>query len=228
MGAAALSGHDADADHDLGFDHGDSLDLQIDLDAGAAEGVAGSLEFDMDTDLAELPTAEFHAEHAADLLVVDHDHDGGLVEAGGDAVWMPVLSLRFWTYGSCFFGLTGSLLTWLELASTLATFGLSLGMGFGCGYAASWTFRQLRSATGAMPIGSKHYVGALGEVLVPVGVERTGKIRCTLRGQDIDLLALSAEEATLERGTRVLVVSYQDETATVVHAGRLLTHSDDD
>jgi hypothetical protein len=228
VAAAALSGHDADADHDLELEAGDPLDLHIDLDAGAAEGMAGSLEFDMDTDLAELSaTCDLAAEHAADILVVDPDSPGGALDVGGDAVWMPVLSLRFWTYGCCFFGLTGLLLSNLGLGTPSTVLGAALGMGFGCGYIASWIFRKLRSDPGVRAMGSQHYVGALGTVLVPVGVKRPGKIRCSLRGQDMDLLAISADQGDLDRGTRVLVVSYHDDTASVVHAGRLLSPHDD-
>lgn len=244
VGAAALSGHDADHDGDVDHDHAlehdaghfgdaDPLDLSIDLDSGAAEGFAGSLELDMESELAALPDAvEVDAEHAGDLILAEAggevDADQSLLATSGDAVWMPILSLRFWTYGSCFFGLTGLIIEKTALAGPMLTFGVAGGMGFSCGYTASWLFRKLRSDRGARAIGSRHYVGAIGTVLVTCGVEKTGKVRCSLRGRDFDLLARSIDKGDLGRGTRVLVAGFEDDTAQVVHAGRLLQHDDDD
>lgn len=233
VGAAALHGQDTEADHGAEGDHdlGDPLDLHIDVAAGAAEGAAGSLALDMDSELAALPDLSgLQAEHAADLLAPEAgETSGGFMEAGGaEAVWMPVLSLRFLTYGSCFFGLTGLVLGATGLAGPGLTLGLASGMGFACGYAASWLFRRLRSDRGARAMGSQHTVGVLGTVLVPVGTARPGKVRCRLRGQDFDLIATSMDKGDLDRGTRVLVVGFEDDAAQVVHAGRLLLDDGED
>ncbi|MCA9686726.1 MAG: hypothetical protein KC457_31460, partial [Myxococcales bacterium] len=188
-------------------------------------------------ELAALPDAvALEAEHAGDLILADAggDLDAGaeagtdLITTSGDAVWMPILSLRFWTYGSCFFGLTGLIIEKTALAGPMLTLGVASGMGFGCGYTASWLFRRLRSDRGARAIGSRHYVGAIGTVLVTCGTEKTGKVRCSLRGKDFDLLAVSIDQGDLARGTKVLVAGFEDDTAQVVHAGRLLQHDDDD
>jgi hypothetical protein len=237
FGADAVDDFDADAPDDFDaevkdFGAGDPLDLSIDLEAGAAEGFAGSLELDMESELAALPdSVDLDAEHAGDLILADAggDADAGtdLVTTSGDAVWLPILSLRFWTYGSCFFGMTGLIIEKTALAGPALTLGVASGMGFTCGYTASWLFRKLRSDRGARAIGSRHYVGAIGTVLVTCGTEKTGKIRCTLRGKDFDLLARSIDKGDLPRGVRVLVAGFEDDTAQVVHAGRLLQHDDD-
>lgn len=242
MGAAALGGGDGDADgdldHELGgdvdhefgadLDHdlalGDAADafsLDVDMETGVLEGAAGALELDLETDVADLgdlPAADVG--HAAELMLGADPVDA--VAPRREPVWLPLLSLRFWTYGSCFFGLSGGLLTTLTPGAPRLILGLALAMGLGCGYVASWTFRRLRRAPLITALGPRHFAGAIGTVLVPVGTDRPGKVRVRLRDQEHDLLARSAEDVDLPRGTRVLVIEYRDETARVVHAGRLL------
>lgn len=232
VAAAAFSGgddmdhdHDFDADHDFDVDHEFDADHDVGLalDAGPSEGIAGlleaGLEVDMDTDLADLPSEPLGIEHALELA---DGQDLDPPELAGDAAWVPLLSFRFWTYALCFFGLTGGLLTQLSPAHPTVVLALALFMGSTCGYTASWTLRRLRKVQGAETIGHTHYRGSVGKVLIPVGAGKTGKVRCTIRGQDHDLLATSDEAGVLTKGTEVLVLDFDGESADVVHAARLM------
>jgi membrane protein implicated in regulation of membrane protease activity len=211
VGSSVLAGgHDAGAD--VGADG-------LHLGSASPDEVAHTLHLDMDTELAHLPVGPA-ADHASEVV---HAGPGtaGHGAGGADAAWLPLSSVRFWTFGSCFFGMTGSLLTWLGAAGPAVTLALSVAMGAGCGSAASWAIRKLRQSEVSGHVGHDDYVGAIGTVVVPIAPGRTGKVRCTLKGLTEDLLARTDEKGDLAEGTKVLVVGFEDREARVVHAGRL-------
>ena len=87
------------------------------------------------------------ADHGAEI------HGGGDAGHGGDnaghgdgaqnqgLAWVSLFGLRFWSFGSMFFGITGLVLRaidWSALAPLVST-----GVGVGAGLVASATFRQM-------------------------------------------------------------------------------------
>ncbi|MDD9934335.1 MAG: NfeD family protein [Myxococcales bacterium] len=173
---------------------------------------------------------------AASMFGGDHDSDGGDIDvdadgdadggldhgiddgpAHGDVAGLAALflSLRFWSFFAAFFGLTGVVFEALELAGSMATLGLSLGMGMTCGLGAAYTIRALtRSEVGAVP-GAADYIGQTGRVLLPVGGEGPGKVRLELKGTTVDVLAVTDDDQPLAVGDTALVVEMQDTTASV-------------
>jgi membrane protein implicated in regulation of membrane protease activity len=127
------------------------------------------------------------------------------------------LSLRFWTFGALAFGLMGSLLHHLELASPVATATLSTATGFVSGAFAAWVFRVLARTATDSGGQSSDLVGQVGKVLVPLARGDRGKVRLRVRGQIVDYLATTDEEA-LEAGAKVLVEEVRGER---VHVGRV-------
>src|SRR5690242_10331405 len=118
-----------------------------------------------------------------------HGHVGGDghggVDAHGDQAgaadallgWMPVTSLRFWTFFAAFFGLTGTLLTtWVETAFVPAL-AMSIAAGYLSGLAMDRAMRVLRRTDADSSVGERDLVGAAVEVLVPVASGKTGKVR---------------------------------------------------
>jgi hypothetical protein len=155
-------------------------------------------------------------------------HDGGAHgHAGSDpaegahdtpGLWLPFLSLRFWTFAIAAFGLTGTLLTLGGfLPSTLVVALLSSGVGAGTGWGVAAAFRRLRSYSASSSVGLKDYVGASGRVLLPVGRASLGKVRLEIKDRTIDLPAVTEDgaEATFERGEEVMVTDFKDDHAVV-------------
>lgn len=139
----------------------------------------------------------------------DHDHDHG--HHGPDmagALWMPILSLRFWTFFCAFFGLTGTLLDGLGLAPLYAALGVSVGMGFLCGYTTSALIRALKTKqvdSGIDP--ERDYVGKSGDVLQDVAPGDPGLVRLHVKGVLVDVEALvDPDGPCLKRGEKVIVL----------------------
>jgi hypothetical protein len=192
-GSLLLGAMHADADHDA------HLEADGNVDAEAGDGADAHVDADSD--------AEAHAE-------AEH---GGDHEASADAagIWLPFMSLRFWVFTACFFGLCGTLLTVIGVG-TVVTAVVSIAVGLLCGTAAAFVVHRLSrlEATGDVPT-SKEFVGAVGTVLVEVDNDSRGKVRVSIREQQVDLVAETSDEAPLKAGQKVLVVDYKDGVAVV-------------
>lgn len=155
-------------------------------DAGAAQGAAQGLA------------------HAAD----NHGGAAGLFTA--------FLSLRFWMFFLAFFGLTGLVLDGMHLLadSTLALV-LSLAMGLLTGLATVYVLRGLAASETSTAASASDYVGKSGRVLVGFAAGQLGKLRLTLKGTTVDVLATSDEERPFAAGEEALVIQMNDTTAVV-------------
>jgi hypothetical protein len=150
----------------------------------------------------------------ADDTAIEHSTDG----AHG---FLPIfLSLRFWTFGLLAFGLTGSLLHYLELLDRALVPFLAIGMGLVYGYMTSWTLRALARTDTSSGAESKDAIGQVGRVLVPCSKERRGKIRLELRGQTLDLIA-TTDEQELAQGSLVLIEEVRGSSVHVSRAPEL-------
>jgi len=163
-------------------------DVDTDLDVDADLDVDGDVDADIDAD-------------------ADADIDSGGLGGLGDAVqaWLPFASMRFWTFGAAFFGLTGVL---LETASPLS--GLSAGLvsgavGYLCGTGATRIIRALRKQRVDSSVGELDFLGAQGRVLLTVKQGQPGKIRLELKGRTIDLMAETPDGEPLTPGQPVIV-----------------------
>ena len=181
-----------------------------------ADGDAGA-DADHDVDAG----ADADADAGADA---DHDAGGEGSEAGdhggADAtgLWLPFLSVRFWVFTLCFFGLSGTLLT-LAGSGPLLTPLLAAAVGLVCGTGAAWAVHQLgKTGTLGHVAGDRDFVGAVGTVLVSVGPGSRGKVRVQIQGQAVDLVATTADDERLAVGAQALVVEVVDDVATVTRA----------
>ena len=110
---------------------------------------------------------------------VDADADADFDHGGFDALdaWLPFMSLRFWTFCLAFFGLTGTLLTTLELGGSQLTVGLLAGgMGYVAGVGASAAIRKLRNEVVDSSLRADDYVGESATVMVPIARGKRGKV----------------------------------------------------
>jgi len=169
-----------------------------------------------------------HEAHLDQDAEIDHDGDHevhALANIEHDATWLPFLSLRFWTYFSAFFGLTGLGLTYLtDLAAPIGAL-LSAGTGVGSGLGISYAMRRLRASETHSGSSSEDLIGSEGTVLLTVRKDDPGKVRCRIKGELIDVLAVSEEENEIERGAEVIVVGFEDDRASVLRRTDLLENA---
>lgn len=179
-GGLVLVSFFSDADHDADLDVDADVDVDFDVDA----------DVDIDAD-------------------ADADFDGPQSVDGADALWMPVLSLRFWIFFAAFFGLTGTLLHLIGGLSWQVTLGASIGTGVFAGWTVSWMVRKLRTERVDSNVDpERDYVGSRGEVILIVEPGSPGQVRLSIKGIDIDLGATVEGEEALPVGTEVRVKSY--------------------
>lgn len=127
------------------------------------------------------------------------------LDADGDASGAALLlSTRFWTYAALAFGMVGTPLHYLGLASSAFTLVLAVLSGLGSGTFVSFAFRALRRASTTTTAALDESLGQIGRVLVPCSRGRVGKVRLNLKGHAIDALATTDEEE-ISVGQRVLV-----------------------
>lgn len=145
----------------------------------------------------------------------DGGHDGKELSHGSDFVSL-FLSTRFWIFASLAFGLSGSLIHFLALASVLATALIAGGAGVGSGLFASLAFRAVKRAATSTNAATTDAVGQVGRVLVGVTKGKVGQVRVELKGQSVDMLA-TTDDDELTRGESVLV---EDVRGHVAHVSR--------
>ncbi len=137
------------------------------------------------------------------------DHDAG--------AWTVLLSTRFWTFLLLAFGLVGTMLTLFRLASFGLSLGLALGSGVVAGLVAALTFRALRRSQASTSASIDDAVGKLARVVVPCAKGRIGKVRVELKGQSVDLMAMTVEDE-IGTGAEVVVEEINGGVARVVKA----------
>lgn len=142
----------------------------------------------------------------------DADHDAGEGEHAGG--W---LSPRFFTFALMAFGLAGSGIHFLSLASAPVTAGLATGAGLASGFLASAVFRTLKLKEASSSAALSEAAGKMGTLLLPCAADRPGKVRVTLKGQLVDLVAVP-DEGPLSAGETVVVLDVKDDVARVVRA----------
>ncbi|NJL36656.1 MAG: NfeD-like protein [Leptolyngbyaceae cyanobacterium RM2_2_4] len=130
---------------------------------------------------------------------------------------LPILKLRFWTFGSCFFGLTGLLLSRIQpvLPSSLVL-GLAIAIGIICGTAIVWALHSLRQQEADSLVRSGDLAGLSGIVEIPFDSSSRGKVRVNAKGMMIDFTASTQEAVTLVKGERVVIVGVEGNRIWVV------------
>jgi membrane protein implicated in regulation of membrane protease activity len=152
--------------------------------------------------------------------VASHD----LIKAGhpgDDGPLAMVLSFRFWIFALLGFGLSGSLLHFLNLAGAGAVAILASAAGIGSGAFAAIVVRAVTRSSASSSVNLSEAVGREARVLVACAKGRTGQVRIALRGQSVDLLA-STDEEDIARGEPVLIEDVRDGVAQVSRRPREL------
>lgn len=151
------------------------------------------------------------------------DHGVPATPGSFAGMFTAVLSMRFWMFFLAFFGLTGLTLDGLDLVGSGLALALALAMGFVTGQATVAVFRHLATSETSTAASASDYVGKSGRVLIGFGPGNLGKLRLTLKGTTVDVLATSDEERPFAVGEEGLVIQMNDTTAVVA---RVPGHAD--
>jgi membrane protein implicated in regulation of membrane protease activity len=176
---------------------------------GASILLGGHGDLDADADVGVDLDADLDADVDADVDGLDHGEVGGHGDVSG--FLLTFVSFRFWTFFLAFFGMTGLVLDLLGLVENeWITLALALVMGFGTGTGAMAAIRKLGADTSGEAIESSDYVGKTARVLVPFEGSRVGKVRVSLKGSQIDLLASSVEDDDSFAGREEVLIVEMD------------------
>ncbi len=157
--------------------------------------------------------AEVDVEHGTQLF---DDGAGGHTHGAFEGFFGAVLSVRFWTFFLAFFGATGLTLDGLHLVdNNVVTLATAVAMGVVTGGGAVWAFRTLAKTSHGKVPGTQDYVGKSARVLLPMDATLVGKVRLTLAGTTVDVLARTQDGHTLATGSEVLIVELDDNVALV-------------
>jgi hypothetical protein len=146
---------------------------------------------------------------AASLLLhggkdTHHDHD-----AGHGFGWAPIASLRFWVFLMTFGGGAGYVLTELGEGDAISGGG-AFAIGWLAGVIAVGVIRSVARANVSSQIAGKELVGTTGQLVLPVGKDRPGKVRVAFKGRNEDFIAHAVDDVELPSGSPVLIVAEGD------------------
>lgn len=169
------------------------------------DGVDFDSHFELDVDLSNPP-------QNADTLTPYKTPQKSKLAFG-----CPIFSLRFWTFGSCFFGLTGFLLTKLNLLlSSSLILAISLGVGVSFGTAMVGILRRLHQQQANSLILSEDLIGLWGTVEIPFDQTCKGKVRLYLKDSMVDVVAITEEPHQFEKGDQVFVIGRSHNKVLVI------------
>ena len=147
----------------------------------------------------------------------DHVHDHHDVDAADAMAWLPLTSIRFWTFFFAFFGAVGTALVLTgALTSAVITAALAAGVGYASGVGAVTAVRLAgaRSANSATSAGD--LTGATGTLLLGAGSIEPGKVRVEVKGRSQDLIAVIDGGEPLATGAKVMIISVSSDGRAVV------------
>ena len=207
VGGDLLSDADADFDADLDADFDADLDADMDADLDADAG--SDIDTQIDTDIDLLRNSR-HRRRMPALLSI-------------------LTSFKFWTFGGCFFGLTGLLISFSEpnLSATFV-FWVALAVGLLCGSALVSALRGLKNRQVNSLVRNEDFAGLLGIVELPFDISSKGKVLLEVGGSTLHLVAQTDEQKAFQTGDPVLVVGRSNNRLWVVSAEGSFSQSDAD
>jgi len=173
------------------------VSLFFDMDGDADVDIDTDVDFDMDADIggdADMPAGE------------------------GAAAAIKFLSFRNFVMFTAFFGLTGTVLTWLGgpfIINLLA----AIVMGVFTATLMHRVMAHLMKNEVGQTTNLEDLIGSSAKVTIDVSREHRGKISVNANGRTLQLLAQVAEEASRDEfksGESVIILKIQDGAAFVV------------
>lgn len=169
---------------------------------------------------------DFGTDHSAEIdhsadhsFDADHAHE---VAASASEVWLPFLSLRFWTYLLGGFGGFGVLLTLLGAGQEPTRLIASSIVGLIVGVGAASIFRWMNRNQLNNSVSDGDFVGRTAKVLVAPIEGNPAKVRVEVKGDIIDMHALPLEGHLISLGDEVIVVSVDGTRLTIAESEKYL------
>jgi len=131
-------------------------------------------------------------------------------------------SFKFWTFGSCFFGLTGVVLSALGLNPLGVAIAATL-MGLFCGASLASVLRLLRRRQVNSLVQSADLAGIEGIVEIPFDASMRGKVSLQIKGNLIEFIAYTNDPKPLEKGDRIFVIGAERDRLWVIPAPNAAT-----
>ena len=173
---------------------------------GGFDGADIDNDFDTDIEI----TDNFANTQASETLLANKRHRGKLFS-------LPILSFKFWSFGSCFFGLTGILLSMLRPNMPLSVVAvISIAIGSFCGTAITTVLRTLQQHQADSLVRPSDVVGLSGKVEIPFDSMSRGKVRVNVRGSMVDFVAFSTHPRRFTQGELVFIVEMKGNKVWVI------------
>ncbi|MEA5539480.1 NfeD-like protein [Limnoraphis robusta Tam1] len=140
---------------------------------------------------------------------------------------LPFFSLRFWTFGGCFFGLTGVILSLLNpVMSPQLTLWISIAVGVVSGTAMVWALRLLQRQQADSMVRADDLLGLPTIVEIPFDHNSRGKVRLNIKGTTLDLMAMTEDLQEFSKGDQAFVVGVEKNKVWVVSEAAFKQSSD--
>lgn len=199
IGVSLLAGGDGDKDADKDFDN----DLDNDLDKSFDKSFGQDFDKSFDKDLDKSLDADKHLPIGKVAA-----------EVGEDVLWIPFFSMRFWTFGTASFGLSGVLFTLLWVPAVLgAVVASALGLSIGTG--AAWFFRRINKDTVSGDTTLYRFIGEEARVLLPIRPDGQGMIALDTMAGRVEMTATTRDTEMIPVGSRVIIASVREGEASV-------------
>jgi membrane protein implicated in regulation of membrane protease activity len=125
-------------------------------------------------------------------------------------------SIRFWTFMLAFGGAVGYALERAGESNTISAAG-ALGVGAISGTMAVLIIRTLAKKSAGSEVTASELVGTTGQLVLPAGPSKPGKVRVDVKGRIVDYIANVVDDAgDLPTGTQVLIVAEGDRGSLLV------------
>ena len=199
---------DADVDHD--FDADVDVDADFDVDADADFDVDADADVDVDAD-ADADMAG-SAGAAAEGALAGHGLMAGATDNPEDLMALeakarrfnPLISMRFWAFGSQSFGLVGTMLVFTIGHPIWVPF-VAGATGLGIGTGAAWFFKKLKTSQVTSDTGLARFIGEEARVVLTVRPGDMGKVAIQTMAGRVEMVARTRDEYELPAGSKVLI-----------------------
>jgi len=177
-------------------------------------GDAGDADLEADADMDLDADADMDLDAESEL-------DAGAGSAGEvdtrlrkKGLWLPVFSMRFYTFATFALGLGGLIMTAFGVP-TLLTLGISVAMAVVVGWLAALAFRKAYSDTVSGAVSVQQHVGAEARVLLAITSEKRGKVVLKTAAGRLELFAETHDDHTFNPGETVLIAHIDHGIANV-------------
>lgn len=126
-------------------------------------------------------------------------------------------TIKFWTFGLCFFGLTGLLFSWfVPNLSPPMILAIAVVMGLLIGGGMASVLQLLRYQNVNSLVKPGELVGQIGTVEIPFDQNSRGKVRLHYSGNIREMVARTSDTRSLESGDTIVVVGIEENQLWVV------------